>query len=196
VGHPQRERAPPRSSKRLEPGPDPEHLACALLDPGVLTLCCAANTVRTDIDRALRLRKRNTAPRSVVRRAQEVAERSLIHLGRLGEARALDEAEHRRLVDTGQFGMLPPLAAGAFRQRSAGRGWAAAGAMRGMRGHRRAGRAVEWAQRARRWPWLRVAGVGGRPRCRAGDRSGQAYAQEAAATVGTAPFSVSIFGFC
>jgi hypothetical protein len=34
----------------------------------------------------------------------------LFHYGRLAEARELDEAEYRRLVDRGEFGLLPPMA--------------------------------------------------------------------------------------
>ena len=57
-----------------------------------------------DIDRGIALMTRRRGTSFVARRAQEVAERCLWHLGRLREAIAFDEAEYRRLADRGQVG--------------------------------------------------------------------------------------------
>lgn len=107
IGH----RSAERAAQILESlqSPDPEHLACALLDRAFHRLLRGEQPSNADIDRALELRS-GKGMSFAVRRAQEVAERCLFHLGRLGEARALDEAEYRRLTDAGQFGLLPPLA--------------------------------------------------------------------------------------
>jgi DNA-binding CsgD family transcriptional regulator len=93
----------------VEPEPEPEHLACALLDRAFHWLLAGERVATDDIDRGLGLRT-GAGSSFFVRRAQEVAERCLFHLGRLPEAIALDEAEHRRLTNRGQLGLLPPLA--------------------------------------------------------------------------------------
>jgi DNA-binding CsgD family transcriptional regulator len=92
-----------------ESAPDPDHLACALLDRAFHALLRGEPIAADDIERALRLR-RGAGDSFVSRRAQEVAERCLFYLGRLDEARAIDEAEYRRLTERGQFGLLPPMA--------------------------------------------------------------------------------------
>ena len=89
--------------------PDPEHLACALLERAFHCLLRGEPAAADDLDRGLRLRT-GTGTTFVARRSQEVAERCLFHYGRLAEARELDEAEYRRLIDRGEFGLLPPMA--------------------------------------------------------------------------------------
>lgn len=91
------------------PGPiDPDHLACALLDRAFHALLRGDRVAADDIDRGLALMTGDVSTYPA-RRAQEVAERCLWHLGRLPEAIALDEAAYRRLSDRGQVGLLPPL---------------------------------------------------------------------------------------
>jgi ATP/maltotriose-dependent transcriptional regulator MalT len=87
---------------------DPDHVACALLDRAFHHLLMGQPATSDDIDRGLRLFTGNGASFEA-RRAQEVAERVLFHLGRFHEALALDETEYRRLTETGQYGLLPPL---------------------------------------------------------------------------------------
>ncbi len=94
--------------QRPDLSPDPDHLACALLDRAFHCLLRGEPPDPADVERGLALRT-GTGTSFVARRAQEVAERTLFHLGRLAEARALDEAEYRRLTDAGQVGLLPPL---------------------------------------------------------------------------------------
>jgi DNA-binding CsgD family transcriptional regulator len=89
--------------------PDPEHLACALLERAFHCLLRGEPAAGDDLDRGLSLRT-GAGATFIARRAQEVAERCLFHYGRLREARELDEAEYRRLVDRGDFGLLPPMA--------------------------------------------------------------------------------------
>ncbi len=89
--------------------PDPEHLACALLERAFHCLLRGEPAADEDLDRGLRLRT-GTGTTFVARRSQELAERCLFHYGRLSEARELDEAEYRRLIDHGEFGLLPPMA--------------------------------------------------------------------------------------
>jgi DNA-binding CsgD family transcriptional regulator len=96
---------------RADVHPDPDHLACALLERAFHCLLRGEPAVTEDLDRGLRLRTGTAAGNAfVVRRAQEVAERCLFHHGRLAEARELDEAEYRRLKERGEFGLLPPMA--------------------------------------------------------------------------------------
>ena len=91
------------------PGPvDRDHLACALLDRAFHALLRGERVAVDDIDRGLALLTGDVSTYPA-RRAQEVAERCLWHLGRLPEAIALDEAAYRRLTDRGQVGLLPPL---------------------------------------------------------------------------------------
>ncbi|MCI0686819.1 MAG: hypothetical protein L0Y54_06215, partial [Sporichthyaceae bacterium] len=87
---------------------DPDHLGCALLDRAFHCLLQGEPAPPEDIERGLALWSRR-GDSFVARRAQELAERCLFHLGRLGEALALDEEEYRRLTERGQFGLLPPL---------------------------------------------------------------------------------------
>ena len=89
--------------------PDPDHMACALLDRAFHRLLRGEPAAADDLDRGLRLRT-GAGSTFVARRAQEVAERCLFHYGRLAEVRELDEAEYRRLTDRGEFGLLPPMA--------------------------------------------------------------------------------------
>ena len=89
--------------------PDPEHLACALLERAFHCLLRGEPAADDDLDRGLALRT-GTGTTFVARRSQELAERCLFHYGRLAEARELDEAEYRRLIDRGEFGLLPPMA--------------------------------------------------------------------------------------
>ena len=79
---------------------DPDQLACALLDRAFHLLLAGERVAADDIDRGLGLMT-GSGTSFFVRRAQEVAERCLFHLGRLAEAIALDEAEHRRLTERG-----------------------------------------------------------------------------------------------
>ena len=95
--------------QRPDVHPDPEHLACALLERAFHCLLRGEPAASDDLDRGLRLRT-GTGTNFVARRSQEVAERCLFHYGRLAEARELDETEYRRLVDCGEFGLLPPMA--------------------------------------------------------------------------------------
>ncbi len=88
--------------------PEPDHLACALLDRAFHWLLEGDRVAWADIDQGIALMS-GTGTSFVARRAQELAERCLWHLGRLGEAIAFDEAEHRRMTDRGQAGLLPPL---------------------------------------------------------------------------------------
>jgi DNA-binding CsgD family transcriptional regulator/tetratricopeptide (TPR) repeat protein len=88
--------------------PEPDQLACALLDRAFHWLLAGEQVAFADIDRGLGLMT-GSGRSFFVRRSQEVAERCLYHLGRLDDAIALDEAEHRRLTDHGQLGLLPPL---------------------------------------------------------------------------------------
>jgi DNA-binding CsgD family transcriptional regulator len=91
------------------PGPiDPDHLACALLDRAFHVLLRGEGVAVEDIDRGLALLTGDVSTYPA-RRAQEVAERCLWHLGRLPEAIALDEVAYRRLSERGQVGLLPPL---------------------------------------------------------------------------------------
>ncbi|MGZ6343090.1 MAG: LuxR C-terminal-related transcriptional regulator [Candidatus Limnocylindrales bacterium] len=87
---------------------DPDHLACALLDRAFHWLLATERLAADDIDRALGLLT-GTGDTLIARRAQELAERCLYHLGRLRESLALDEAEYRRLTELGQLGFVPPL---------------------------------------------------------------------------------------
>jgi DNA-binding CsgD family transcriptional regulator len=87
---------------------EPDQVACALLDRAFHWLLNGDRVAWEDIDRGIALMS-GQGTTFVSRRAQEVAERCLWHLGRLGEAIALDEAEYRRLTERGQFGLLPPL---------------------------------------------------------------------------------------
>jgi DNA-binding CsgD family transcriptional regulator len=89
--------------------PEPDQLACALLDRAFHWLLAGERVAADDIDRGIGLMT-GTGSSFFVRRAQEVAERCLFHIGRLAEAIALDETEHRRLIERGQVGLLPPLA--------------------------------------------------------------------------------------
>lgn len=93
-----------------QPGvhPEPDQLACALLDRAFHWLLAGEQVATGDIDRGMRLMK-GTGTSFFVRRSQEVAERCLWHLGRLAEAIALDETEHARLTARGELGLLPPL---------------------------------------------------------------------------------------
>jgi DNA-binding CsgD family transcriptional regulator/tetratricopeptide (TPR) repeat protein len=88
--------------------PDPEHLACALLERTFHRLLNGEPAAPEDIDRGLALRS-GTGDTFIARRSQEVAERCLFHFGRLGEALALDQAEYRRLQERSEFGLLPPM---------------------------------------------------------------------------------------
>jgi len=87
---------------------EPDQIACGLLDRAFHWLLAGERLAVGDIDRGLAL-MRGTENSFVSRRAQEVAERCLFHLGRLREAIALDEAEYRRLTESGQVGLLPAL---------------------------------------------------------------------------------------
>jgi DNA-binding CsgD family transcriptional regulator len=98
-----------RILERPDVHPDPEHLACALLERAFHCLLRGEPAADDDLDRGLALRT-GTGTTFVARRSQELAERCLFHYGRLVEARELDEAEYRRLVDLGEFGLLPPMA--------------------------------------------------------------------------------------
>src|SRR5262249_17465895 len=94
-------------------GADPTHVGCALLERALHDLLAGDMPNLADVERGLRLSTGatptvTTGTSYVTRRAQEVAERCCWHLGRLTEARALDEAEYRRLTDTRQVGLLPP----------------------------------------------------------------------------------------
>jgi len=95
--------------ERPDVHPDPEHLACALLERAFHRLLRGEPATDDDLDRGLALRT-GTGTTFVARRSQELAERCLFHYGRLAEARELDEAEYLRLVDRGEFGLLPPMA--------------------------------------------------------------------------------------
>ena len=88
--------------------PEPDHLACALLERAFQWLLTCDRLAAEDIDRATRLMTR-TGDSFVARRAQELAERCLYHVGRLRESLALDELEYRRMVEVGQLGLVPPL---------------------------------------------------------------------------------------
>ena len=88
--------------------PEPDHLACALLERAYMWLVKGERLASEDIDRALGLLT-GAGDTFIARRAQEVAERCLYHTGRMEESLALDEAEYRRLTDLGQVGLLPPL---------------------------------------------------------------------------------------
>ncbi len=88
--------------------PDPDHLACALLDRAFHWLLKGERVATDDIDRGIGLMT-GAGATAVARRAQELAERCTFHLGRLPEAIAFDEAEHQRLSVRGQVGLLPPL---------------------------------------------------------------------------------------
>jgi DNA-binding CsgD family transcriptional regulator len=97
--------------ERPDVDPDPDHLACALLERAFHCLLRGEPAATTDLERGLRMRTATAAGNAfVARRAQEVAERCLFHYGRLAEARELDEAEYRRLRERGEFGLLPPMA--------------------------------------------------------------------------------------
>ena len=87
---------------------EPDQVACALLDRAFHWLLSGERLALEDIDRGLAL-MRGSGNSFVSRRAQEIAERCQFHLGRLREAIALDEAEGRRLTETGQVGLLPAL---------------------------------------------------------------------------------------
>jgi DNA-binding CsgD family transcriptional regulator len=87
---------------------DPALLAAALLERAYHWLLRGERLALDDIDRATGMLTGGDDS-FVARSAQERAERILYHVGRLGEALALDEAEYRRLVDRGQVGLLPPL---------------------------------------------------------------------------------------
>jgi len=86
---------------------DPDQLACALLDRAFHWLLAGERVAGDDIDRGIALMRGGAS--FGARRAQELAERCLFHLGRLSEAIAYDEADHRRLTELGQDGLLPPL---------------------------------------------------------------------------------------
>ena len=88
--------------------PDPDHLACALLDRAFHWLLRGERVASDDIDRGIRLMT-GAGATAVARRAQELAERCTFHLGRLPEAIAFDAAEYQRLSERGQVGLLPPL---------------------------------------------------------------------------------------
>jgi DNA-binding CsgD family transcriptional regulator len=88
---------------------DPDHLACALLERAYNYMLRGEAFSVADIERGLALRT-GTGGSFIARRSGEAAERCLFHLGRLDDARALDEAEYQRLKDRGDFGLLPPLA--------------------------------------------------------------------------------------
>ena len=88
--------------------PDPDHLACALLERAYMWLVKGERLAIDDIDRALGLLT-GGGDTFIARRAQEVAERCLYHTGRIEASLALDEAEYRRLNELGQVGLLPPL---------------------------------------------------------------------------------------
>lgn len=94
--------------ERRPPPVDPDRLACALLDRAFHALLRGDRVATNDIDRGLALLTGDVSTYPA-RRAQEVAERCLWHLGRLPEAIALDEDAYRRLTDRGQVGLLPPL---------------------------------------------------------------------------------------
>ena len=87
---------------------DTDQLACALLDRAFHWLLAGDRVAGDDIDRGIAL-MRGGGTSFGARRAQELAERCLFHLGRLPEAIAFDEADHRRLTELGQVGLLPPL---------------------------------------------------------------------------------------
>ncbi|HXG26663.1 MAG TPA: LuxR family transcriptional regulator [Candidatus Binatia bacterium] len=91
-----------------QPGvdPDTDFLACALLERAFHLLMRGESAPVADVDRALALLERR-ASSFFSRRAEECAQRCLYMLGRLEEAIAIDEAEHRRLVDRGHVGLLP-----------------------------------------------------------------------------------------
>ncbi len=88
--------------------PDPDHLACALLDRAYHWLLTTERLAEDDIDRALGLMT-GTGDTLIARRAEELAERCLYHLGRMRESLALDVAEYGRLTETGQLGLVPPI---------------------------------------------------------------------------------------
>lgn len=93
---------------RPEVHPDPDHLACALLERAYMWLVKGERLAGDDIDRALGLMT-GRGDTFIARRAQEVAERCLYHTGRIEASLALDVAEYRRLSELGQAGLLPPL---------------------------------------------------------------------------------------
>jgi DNA-binding CsgD family transcriptional regulator len=94
--------------ERLDVQPDPDHLACALLERAYLWLTSGQRVALDDIDRAIGLLT-GRGDSFIARRAQEVAERCLYHTGRIAASFTMDEAEYRRLSDLGQVGLLPPL---------------------------------------------------------------------------------------
>jgi DNA-binding CsgD family transcriptional regulator len=88
--------------------PDPDHLACALIDRAFHWLLRCERVATDDIELGMRLRTGHGSS-FPARRAEEVAERCLYHLGRIPEAIAMDEAEYARLAERGQVGLIPPL---------------------------------------------------------------------------------------
>ena len=87
---------------------DPDQLACALLERAYHWLLSTDRLAEADIDRALRLIT-GRGDTSLARRAQELAERCLYHMGRMRESLALDLTECRRLIESGQLGLVPPI---------------------------------------------------------------------------------------
>lgn len=88
--------------------PDPDLLACALLERAYQWVLRCQRLALDDIDRGMSLLS-GAGDSFIARSAQERAERCLYHVGRLRESLALDEAEYRRLVARGQVGLLPPI---------------------------------------------------------------------------------------
>ncbi len=88
--------------------PDPDLVACALLERAYAWLLAAERIASDDVDRALTLLSPSgdTFP---ARRARELASRWYSRVGRFDIALELELAELRRLEDRGAVGLLPPL---------------------------------------------------------------------------------------
>jgi DNA-binding CsgD family transcriptional regulator len=92
----------------LDPAPDPDLLASALIERAYQWLLRSRWLALEDVDRGMGLLS-GAGDSFIARSAQERAERFLYHVGRLRESLAFDEAEYRRIVARGQVGLLPPI---------------------------------------------------------------------------------------
>lgn len=88
--------------------PDPDHLACALLERAYLWLSRAERIAQEDVDRALSLLS-GEADTFVTRRARWLAISWAYRADRLDEALRLIRAEYRRRADLGEAGLLPEI---------------------------------------------------------------------------------------
>ena len=94
--------------ERTRATPDPDLIACALLERAYAWLLAGERIASDDVQRALELLS-PSGDTFAARRARELTSRWYSRVGRFDVALELELAELRRLEDRGAVGLLPPL---------------------------------------------------------------------------------------